>query len=159
MENLRDVLVITVPPNRITPEGFSMFREYVIESILRDVLVLDSDMKMSVEQVPALEIPKILVGVDLSEKGDFSPSAAPEPECIKPTAREEKQKILDRLIAYRDKYGLGSFNDVANKTRVKAITADTLRMLIKGDAVLNIAEWRAVGRALDELEKDGDPNA
>ena len=153
MSEKKQILVVTVPAGSIKPDGFAKFREYVIESILRDVLVLDSTMKLSMEEVPALEPPRVMVNVALAE-GDSSPPEPDKPEGSgKVDVKTEKRQILERLLVYRSRNGLGSLNDVAMRTNVKSITPDTLRLLVKGDATLTIAEWRAIGRALDKLEE------
>lgn len=66
--------------------------------------------------------------------------------------RAEKQAVFSRLVEYRKRNGVGCFNAVAAKCRTRGLTADTLRRLMYGDAVLDIGKWRAIGRALDRLE-------
>lgn len=68
--------------------------------------------------------------------------------------REEKQAIVQRLIDYRTKHGLGCLAGVAKATRTKGrINDTTLRMILTGDGpVLLIDTWRKIGRALDRLE-------
>ena len=144
MSERREVLVVTVPAGSIKPDGFGKFREYVIESILRDVLVVDETMKLSIEELPAIGIAHIKVDVPVEE---IAPVEEP-----KMTAKEEKQAILQRLLDYRQRNGAGSLNDVARKTYGKSITPDVLRLLVTGDATLSIAEWRAIGKALNKLE-------
>ena len=144
MSERREVLVVTVPAGSIKPDGFGKFREYVIESILRDVLVVDETMKLSIEELPAIGMVHVKVDAQVEE---IAPVEEP-----KMTAKEEKQAILQRLLDYRQRNGAGSLNDVARKTYGKSITPDVLRLLVTGDATLSIAEWRAIGRALDKLE-------
>ena len=65
--------------------------------------------------------------------------------------------ILEKLAAYREKHGLGSFNLIATRANRKGVTGEILRMLLNGDAKLEIADWRAVGKVIDELGGgDGD---
>lgn len=154
MSERREILLVTVPAGLIPPDGFPKFREYVIESILRDVLVLSDDMEMQIRELPAKEEPKIMVKTEIDEPG--SPEPAPVPKVGPKNAREEKQDILERLKAYREKHGLGSLNLVADLVRRKGATGDILRMLLQGDAKLDIADWRAVGKALDQLEGGAD---
>lgn len=151
----RELIVITVPAGTMRPEEFGSFREYVIESILRDVLVLDSGMKMSIEEVPIPGEVQVLAKTTVEEPKEAPGS--PVPKVGPKSAREEKQAILEKLAAYREKHGLGSFNLIAARANRKGITGDILRMLLNGDAKLEIADWRAVGKVIDELGGgDGD---
>ena len=144
MSERREILVVTVPVGSIKPDGFAKFREYVIESLARGTLVKDDTMVLSTEELPVFSTPNVRVEVKTEE-----PESKEEP---KATAKEEKQAILQRLLDYRQRNGAGSLNDVARKTYGKSITPDVLRLLVTGDATLSIAEWRAIGRALDKLE-------
>lgn len=146
----RELIVITVPAGIMRPEEFGKFREYVIESILRDVLVLDSGMKMSIEEVPTPGEVKVIAQTEVKEEVPSPPTAKRGPG----SAKEEKTQILEQLRAYRERHGLGSLKLVAEKANRKGVTGEILRMLLMGDAKLEIAEWRAVGKALAEL-KDG----
>ena len=153
MNERREILVVTVPAGSIKPDGFGKFREYVIESILRDVLVVDDTMKMSIAEVPAIGMPQVRVEVQVEEPKEETPATNRLADTAqKLPNKEEKQAILQRLLDYRQRNGAGSLNDVARKTYGKSITPDVLRLLVTGDAVLTIAEWRAIGRALDKLE-------
>lgn len=69
--------------------------------------------------------------------------------------REEKQEIMRRLRAYREKHGLGCFSVVAKATKTKGrINDNTLRMIMMGDGKpLLIDTWRKIGKALDRLEE------
>lgn len=145
MGERREVLIVTVPAGSIKPDGFGKFREYVIESILRGVLAMDETMKLSIGEVPAIGMAHVEVEAQVEEIEPI--------EERKVTAKEEKQAILQRLLDYRQRNGAGSLNDVARKTYGKSITPDVLRLLVTGDATLTIAEWRAIGRALDKLEE------
>lgn len=145
MGERREVLVVTVPAGSIKPDGFGKFRECVVESLARGVLILDDTMRWSIEELPAIGMAHVEVEAQVEEN-----EPAEEP---KMTAKEEKQAILQRLLDYRQRNGAGSLNDVARKTYGKSITPDVLRLLVTGDATLSMAEWRAIGRALDKLEK------
>lgn len=154
MNERREILVVTVPAGSIKPDGFGKFREYVIESILRDVLVVDDTMKLSIAEVPAIGMPQVRVEVQVEEPKEEAPATNRLADTAqKLSNKEEKQVILQRLLDYRQRNGVGSLNDVARKAYGKSITADVLRMLLTGDATLTIAEWRSVGRALDKLEE------
>ena len=149
----REVLVLRVPAGTMKPEAFKDFREYVIESILRDVLVLTDSMTMSIEAVPAIgmEPPNVIVEQETRPETEEKPLPEPKAEPKKLTNREEKQIILDKLLDYRHRNGPGCFGDVARKTGVKSITADVVRLTSLGETTLTINEWRAIGRALDKL--------
>ena len=145
MAEKREVLIVTVPAGSIKPDGFGKFRDYIVESVLRGVLVLDYTMKWNADEMPAINTNSVQVAVELDV-----PAAADEP---KMSIKEEKQAILQRLLGYRQRNGVGSLGDVARKTNIKSITADVLRMLVTGDATLSTSEWRAIGRALGKLEE------
>lgn len=153
MSVTKEILVVTVPAGRIEPTTFGQFREYVIESILRDVLVVDDETTLQIMEVPAVDLP-----VAVEEAPQAQPAQKPEP---KPdpapetlSEREEKQKILERLKQYREKNGLGCLSAVARKACRKGITDNILRMLLQGDATATIQDWRAIGKALDKLEEE-----
>lgn len=145
MSERKEVLVVTVPAGSIKPAEFGKFREYIIESIARDVLIRDNTMELSIEELPVVDVKHVRVEVKLEEP------ATKEPKTM--TMREEKQNILQRLLGYRERNGVGSLGDVARKTNMKSITVDVLRLLVNGDATLSITEWRAIGRALGKLEE------
>lgn len=154
MSERREVLMVTVPAGSIKPAEFGKFREYVIESILRDVLVVDDTMKLSIEEVPVIGEPHVMVDVKLEEPTEETPTTNRLSDTVqRMSTKEEKQAILQRLLDYRQRNGIGSLGDVARKTNLKSITVDVLRLLVNGDATLSITEWRAVGRALGKLEE------
>ena len=152
MSERREVLIVRVPGDA-DPGKLSRMREYVIESILRDVLVLTDSMTMSIEAVPAIgmEPPNVIVEQETRPETEEKPLPEPKAEPKKLTNREEKQIILDKLLDYRHRNGPGCFGDVARKTGVKSITADVVRLTSLGETTLTINEWRAIGRALDKL--------
>ena len=99
-------------------------------------------------------MPQVRVEVQVEEPKEEAPATNRLADTAqKLSNKEEKQVILQRLLDYRQRNGVGSLNDVARKAYGKSITADVLRMLVTGDATLTIAEWRSVGRALDKLEE------
>ena len=145
----REVLVIRVKAGSMEPDKFVSFREYMIESILRDVVVIDDSMTMSIEEVPIPGEVKVIAQAEIEEPKEPENHVAPK---VGPkSAREEKQAILEKLKGYREKHGLGSFNLIATRANRKGITGDILRMLLQGDAKLEMADWRAVGKVIDEL--------
>lgn len=145
----RELLVLRVPAGTMKPEAFKEFREYVIESILRDVLVLSDDMAMEVEEVPIPGEVKVIAQAEIEEPKE--PENHVVPKVGPKSAREEKQAILEKLKEYREKHGLGSFNLIATRANRKGVTGEILRMLLQGDAKLDMADWRAVGKVIDEL--------
>lgn len=154
MSGKREILVVTVPAGRITADTFGQFREYVIESILRDVLVVDDDTTLNIMEVPDVEPPKEVVEVKPEKLSIPAPQLKPEPVPETLSERDEKQKILERLIQYREKNGLGCLTAVARKACRKGITDNILRMLLQGDATVTLQDWRAIGKALDKLEEE-----
>lgn len=62
---------------------------------------------------------------------------------------EEKKRILARLRAYRKKNGLGCLKRLARGR----VTEEMLRGVLADARLLTRREWRAIGRALDETEK------
>ena len=149
MSVTKEILVVTVPAGRIEPATFGQFREYVIESILRDVLVVDDETTLQIMEVPAVDLP---VAVEEAPQAQPAQKPKPEPEAL--SEREEKQKILERLTQYREKNGLGCLSAVARKACRKGITDNILRMLLQGDATATIQDWRAIGKTLDKLEEE-----
>lgn len=149
MSVTKEILVVTVPAGRIEPATFGQFREYVIESILRDVLVVDDETTLQIMEVPAVDLPVVV-----EEAPKVQPEQKPEPVPETLSEREEKQKILERLTQYREKNGLGCLSAVARKACRKGITDNILRMLLQGDATATIQDWRAIGKALDKLEEE-----
>ena len=147
----REVLVVRIP-GEVEPDRLAKMREYVIESILRDVLVITGDITMDIEEVPAIGMDHPDVIVEAETKSEPQAEERPKRRENK-TNREEKQEILQKLLDYRQRSGPGCFGDVARKTNVKSITADVVRLVALGDATLTVAEWRAIGRALEQLEK------
>lgn len=156
MSGKREILVVTVPAERIAGDGFAQFREYVIESILRDVLVVDDETTLSIMEVPDMEPPKVAVEVKPEKPKKTEPAPQPQPQPVPETLseRDEKQKILERLRQYREKNGLGCLTAVARKACRKGITDNILRMLLRGDATVTLQDWRAIGKALDKLEEE-----
>lgn len=154
MSERKEVLVVTVPAGSIKPAEFGKFREYIIESIARDVLIRDNTMELRIEALPAVDFKNVRVEVKLEEPKEEITSAGRLADTAKrPSIKEEKQDILRRLLDYRQRNGVGSLGDVARKTNMKSITVDVLRLLVNGDATLSITEWRAIGRALGKMEE------
>lgn len=66
---------------------------------------------------------------------------------------KEKREILDRLVDYRKKHGLGCFNHLAHIAK-GGVTAGDMRNMIEGDPPLPLSKWLAVQDALDKEEED-----
>ena len=81
---------------------------------------------------------------DVEASADTPSAPGPSPEAL------EKQKILARLKRFRTTSAPGSLSIVAQRCG-RGITAETLRGVLIGESVLNIAEWRRIDRALDKL--------
>ena len=58
--------------------------------------------------------------------------------------------ILARLQTYRAEHGLGCWKRLA---RGKVVTEELLRGVLADARPLTRREWRAIGRALDKVEK------
>lgn len=144
---MREVLLVKVAAP-LNIETMQQMREYVIESILRDVLVVDEETTLEIMEMPAVQMPVAVVSEQLTK----TPKPEPVPETL--SEREEKQKILERLTQYREKNGLGCLSAVARKACRKGITDNILRMLLQGAATVTIQDWRAIGKALDKLEEE-----
>lgn len=66
----------------------------------------------------------------------------------------EKREISERLISYRRTHGLGCLAKVSATIRCGDITDDVLRDVISGSAILTMAQWRRISRALDKLANE-----
>lgn len=65
------------------------------------------------------------------------------------TDLEKKKRIMARLRAYQKKNGLGCLKRLARGR----VTEEMLRGVLADARLLTRREWRAIGRALDEAEK------
>lgn len=148
-----NILLVRVPA--VEAVNGRELRDYILESLAQGVLVLTEDASCEVMELPPLggvevvpgETPRRAPSQSLAEPMTASPEGGPE------TAEgEEKRAILQRLTDYRKAGTLGCLNKVARATRTKGrISDNTLRMLLTGDTVLPIEDWRRIGRALDTL--------
>ena len=160
----KTVMVVTGP--ELPTKSLRELRDYIIESVQLGVLVLNSRSTYRMETMPDLggvlimgdELYTPLCGTD----GDADPGSADDTgtetvlrahDAPKYSGRagEEKRAIFDRLLRYRDKYGLGCLDAVAEKTGGK-ISAETLREVLVGGISIPIEDWRRIGRALEKLE-------
>ena len=69
-----------------------------------------------------------------------------------PDEAREKREILAQLKVYRQSAGLGCLETLARAVRRKDVTEDILRSALTGDAILSLAQWRAVRRGMEKLE-------
>lgn len=148
------ILIVWMPGDQIGDER--AYRDYVLESIQSGILVLSSNVTCEVMELPPLggvevvsgETPRRVPSQSLAEPVTAPPEGEPE------TAEGmEKRAILQRLTDYRKAGPLGCLDKVAKATRTRGrISDNTLRMLLTGDTVLPIEDWRRIGRALDALE-------
>lgn len=109
-----------------------------------------------------IELPP--AGVEPSEK-EQAPQvqeqpveAGPEQKMVglKGPRAGEKRVIMEKLKAYRRKYGLGHWPEVVKASGGK-LTDDQLRDMCAGTAVFPISEWRLADKALDKLyEKEAE---
>lgn len=160
------ILLVRVP----TQEAVNgrKLRDYILESLAQGVLVLTEDASCEVmelpplgglmvtltEQVmPAVERPELA-----AETGQPIMEADPEQKLvglIGPRAGE-KRVIMERLQAYRKKYGLDCWPAVVKASGGK-LSDDQLRDMCAGTAVLPISEWHLADKALDKLyEKEAE---
>ena len=115
------------------------FRDYVMDCLSRGVLVLEESSVCEVMELPEL------CGAAVT------PFTGPEDE-DGPTEAEEKRAILQRLQEFRDKNGVGCLTQVTRRMGRSALRAEVLRGVLTGDSVLEIRDWRRIGRALDRLD-------
>ena len=160
------VLVIHLPVGKGDTDLREM-RDYVAESISKGVLVLNANTAYKLEQFPPLG--GILCQADVPEGDAAADPNAPEallrekdaPRLAAEAEAAEKQQILRRLKEYRKAHGLGCLSELAGafrRVRGRAlITETTLQLLLTGDMVLEIEDWRRIGQALDKLSPEVAP--
>lgn len=160
----KTVMVVSAP--ELPTKSLRELRDYIIESVQLGVLVLNSRSTYRMETMPDLG------GVLIMGDDFYTPlcvaveSTDPDPadeNGTRPVLRahdvpkysgragEEKRAIFDLLLRYRDKYGLGCLDAVAEKTGGK-ISVETIRELLVGGISIPIEDWRRIGRALEKLE-------
>lgn len=128
-------------------------RDYILESLARGVLVLTEDASCEVMELPPLGGVKVIPAAGPEPPADEGPPG-PELPPGEASEGEEKRAILRRLQDYRAAHGRGCLAEVAKATRTRGRISDsTLRMLLTGDTVLPIEDWRKIGRALERLER------
>lgn len=163
-----NILVVWVPSDDI--DKLRSLRDFVLDSLERGVLVLPADSEVEIITVPKLngvavcgctmDAPMEL----LLENEHSSQSISDEVEAAyKPcsAAAEEKRAIAQRLKNYRTLNGLGCFAAVVKASRSRGkITEDILRAVVSDrPPQMDITDWRKIGKALDRLEQEAEPNA
>lgn len=137
--DLREVLVVRVPS--CTAEQAEAIRLATIRAVSSGVWVLPASYTWTLEQLPCL------AAVTPQE-----PTG--KPKRVKSGNVAHKQATHARLLAYRKANGLGCLEAVAKAARRRDVTADVLRRVISNSDALEDAQWAAVARALDKLDKE-----
>lgn len=137
--DLREVLVVRVPS--CTAEEAETIRLATIRAVQSGVWVIPAGYTWTIERLPGL--------------AEVTPQEPTEkPKRPKPANVARKQATHARLLAYRKAHGLGCLEAVAKASRRKDVTADVLRRVISDADALEDAQWAAVARALDKLDKE-----
>lgn len=155
----RPVLVVRLPVDEFVVDGLSKVRTYILESLMLGALVLPDRAAYCVEQFPApLQEAAVLAPVPEREEPPLLRSRD-APAAIAAAEAAEKRDILQRLQSYRAAGGLGCLDKLAKaipKYRNNpAITDNTLRAALNGEAVLDIKDWRRIGRGLEKVVGSG----
>lgn len=162
----KTVMVVTGP--ELPTKSLRELRDYIIESVQLGVLVLNSRSTYRMETMPDLggvvimggELYDPILWADVDEDAQSGDDAggngvlrSHDIPKYSGRAGEEKRAIFDRLQRFRDKYGLGCLDAVAEKTGGK-ISVETIRELLVGGISIPIEDWRRIGRALEKLEME-----
>ena len=137
--DLREVLVVRVPS--CTVDEAETIRLATIRAVSSGVWVLPASYTWTLEQLPCLAA--------VTPQGSTG-----KPKRVKSGNVAHKQATHARLLAYRKANGLGCLEAVAKAARRKDVTADVLRRVISNADALEDAQWAAVARALDKLDKE-----
>lgn len=127
-------------------------RAYILESLVKGVLVLTENATCEVMDLPPLS------GVEVKTKEQLPPAAGDSLTGLeragKHTGRnaEEKREIMLRLAAYRKSHGLGCWGEVVKASRGR-LSDEQLRDMATGAVNLPVSEWRLAAKALDKLEQ------
>ena len=137
------VLVVKVPKADIETK---VWRDYIIESLAVGVLVFGPGVTWQVEHFPHFG------GVRVEQLPERKGTAPPAGRSAGSSA--EKSAILERLRVYRQAHGLGCLDALAARCG-GSITADVLRDVLSGAAVLSLQNWRRIRRGIDLMEQQG----
>lgn len=137
--DLREVLVVRVPS--CTVEEAEAIRLATIRSVSSGVWVLPASYTWTLEQLPFL--------AEVTPQEPTEKTGRPKTGNV-----ARKRATHTRLLAYRKAHGLGCLEAVAKAARRKDVTADVLRRVISNADALEDAQWTAVARALDKLDKE-----
>ena len=91
---MRDVLLVKIAAP-LSIEAMRQMREYVIESICRDVLVVDEETTLEIMEMPAVQLP-VVITEEPTKKTETKPATDSELKPDKMGSREEKQQILEQ---------------------------------------------------------------
>lgn len=138
-QDLREVLVVRVPS--CTAEQAETIRLATIRAVSSGVWVVPTTYTWTIEQLPGL--------AEVAPQEPTEKTKRPKSERV-----AWKQATHARLLAYRKAHGLGCLEAVAKAARRKDVTADVLRRVISNADALEDAQWTAVARALDKLDKE-----
>lgn len=150
-ETMRKILVVQVQ-QAPTIEYLQRMRDYVLESLRNNVLILGAGMTYRMEAFPNLAGVMVAEDPSFSEESENNILKESSVMSIAGPGGREKAEILSRLKAYRTVHGLGCLDAVA-KGAGRNVTASMLRDLLVGAAKLELSDWRKIGQSLDRLMK------
>lgn len=142
---MTNVLILTVP----AAKGADLvdMRDFVLESLELGVLILGQGASWQVEQLPELG------GVEVREAVKAQGPPLPEPPAVGAAftgyGAKEKRRILDALVQYRDRNGLGSLEALAQPD---GPTLQELRAALLCEK-LPMETCQKIGAALDQMEE------
>lgn len=160
MDTKNNIIIVRVPVQKVAE--LRVLRDYILDSLARDVLVLPEDASWEVMELPPLGGVEVEPAQELPEEDAPAESeqaiAADTKQASKTSEQaEEKRAIIQRLKGYRAAHGYGCLADVSAKTarrKDKRISDDILRSICAdGAPKMELEEWRSIGRALDLLEQ------
>lgn len=150
MRTVNSILLVRVP--EVDTNRLRELRDYILQSLDKNVLVLPEDASCEVLELSPLG------GVAVAPEEVVTDAAAPEPDAeMIVSLSEEKRAIAQRLRDYWAAHGPGCLAAVSAKTahrKDRRISDDVLREICAGGAPkMPIQDWRCIGVALDVLEQ------
>lgn len=143
--NCNEVLVVQISVKDV---DLAELRDYIVDSLSMGVLVLGQGVTWKLERFPDLGGVQVRRAEGLRGEKPELPTKRHRSEA---NEKAEKDAITTRLREFRKRNGLGCLNVLAQKCGSGGITADVLRDVINGAAVLPMASWRRIGKALDRV--------
>lgn len=162
MKMANNILLVRVP--EVEVNRIRELRDFILQSLDKNVLVLPEDASYEVMELP--ELGGVEVSQELAESE--TPTGAPglidmslcagtehdeaEPPPVEIAAgrnKEEKLAIWERLREYRRAHGLGCWNGVAQEAGGN-ITPELIRDMLLGKKSPPIADWRRIDRAMQK---------